>query len=199
MRLNLHWQVLLVAIAGATAVDISPEFDFMSPQARGWLLSQGWDGHSPITEGEFGTSVARGADRRDIHRLADPGVFLTMNINFGGKQQYIPNVPGDSGDERFCFDVPAGLQGQVSSVGLDRGIKCFAYTGRPCDTRSPMYGPLTFPGVDNVAQWNNAQFISNTSEGHVSQWNVSEWNAQISVFDCVFSRTSCAATLYFGS
>ncbi|KAK0664520.1 hypothetical protein QBC41DRAFT_359175 [Cercophora samala] len=79
----------------------------------------------------------------DLEKRQSLGVFVTADINWGGRSEHLIVVRGQ------CLTLGNGWPNVISSFGPDSGLNN-GCTG-------PSFGPITFPGIANLVSigWND--------------------------------------------
>lgn len=127
--------VLLVLAAGlVNAVPAAPEPSQDVPNASGHVTPDLDAYKSGKTDG--------------LVALATPGVFLCVNSQFFEPCEHIANVvPG------ACYALTGVFANSLSSLGPDRGLKCYGYLNSNCTPAHPNLGPINYPGIDVKEQF----------------------------------------------
>ncbi|KAF8599342.1 hypothetical protein BDV93DRAFT_511741 [Ceratobasidium sp. AG-I] len=89
--------------------------------------------------------------KRDVN-----GVFFCTDADFKGRCVY---VRGFSSGQ--CVGVGSDFNDNVSSFGPDQGMTCTIYSDAGCGGRAT--GGVIFPGINNLADFNNNDSMSSFS------------------------------------
>ncbi|KAK4676329.1 hypothetical protein QC764_510715 [Podospora pseudoanserina] len=85
----------------------------------------------------------------DLEKRQSLGVFVTQDINWGGRSEHLIVVRGQ------CLTLGNGWPNVISAFGPDSGLTCTIWDNNGCT--GPSFGPITFPGIANLVTvgWND--------------------------------------------
>ncbi|KAK4172391.1 hypothetical protein QBC36DRAFT_197087 [Triangularia setosa] len=85
----------------------------------------------------------------DLEKRQSLGIFVTADINFGGRSEHLIVTRGS------CLTLGNGWPNVISSFGPDSGLTCTIWDDNGCTGASR--GGIVFPGISNLVTvgWND--------------------------------------------